>query len=229
LKRFDTTRLLSLVLALLLASCSSSDEAPESGLAWRSLFDGRTTRGWRGYRRQDMPEGWQVRDGALVRVGPGGDIVTEDQFGDFVLSLEWKISPGGNSGIFFRVTEDQDATWQSAPEYQILDNALHADGGDPRTSAGANYALHAPPADFTRPPGEWNQAMIEVRGPYVRHWLNGHLIVDYELGSPDWTARVEASKFHQWPAYGRSLRGHIALQDHGDVVSYRNIRILTLD
>jgi cytochrome c len=192
---------------------------------WRLLFDGESSAGWRGFRQETLPDGWEVQDGALVRSGPGGDIVTEEQFTDFELSLEWKLEPGGNSGLFFHVTEDKDWVWETGPEMQVLDNVLHADGANPATSAGANYALHAPAWDTTRPIGRWNRARLLVVGPHVEHWLNGEKLLEYELGSEDWTARVAASKFASMPEYGLRRTGHIALQDHGDRVAYRNIRI----
>jgi hypothetical protein len=202
--------------------------AAERAEGWRLLFDGRTTAGWRGFRRAELPTGWQVVDGTLARVGPGGDIITEDQFDSFELALDWKVAPGGNSGIFFHVTEDADHVWETGPELQILDDAGHRDGLLPETSAGSNYALHAPAEDVVRPAGEWNRVRLVVRGDHVEHWLNGVRIVAYELGSADWQARVAASKFADMPGYGRARRGHIALQDHGDPVWFRNLRIRPL-
>ncbi len=183
---------------------------------------------WRGFRQADLPGGWQLADGELSRLGSGGDIVTVDQYEDFELELEWKVAPGGNSGIFFHVTEDHEYVWQTGPEMQVLDNEAHQDGLDPRTSAGANYALHAPIDDVSNPAGEWNHVRLVVEGPHVQHWLNGVLLLEYDLWSPDWEARVAASKFDGMPNYGRARSGHIALQDHGDVVWYRNISIRPL-
>jgi hypothetical protein len=195
---------------------------------WRLLFDGRTTAGWRGFKSQSVPDGWDVVDGALTRVGGGGDLMTSDQFEDFELALEWKLAEGGNSGIMFRVTEDADETYHTGPEVQILDDANHPDGQNRATSAGANYALHPPARDVVRPIGEWNQVRLIVDGSHVEHWLNGEKIVEYELGSADWEERVADSKFAEWPGYGRAPRGHIVLQDHGDWVAFRNIRIRPL-
>jgi hypothetical protein len=200
----------------------------EQAAGWRSLFDGQTTAGWRGYRRADMPSGWQVVDGALTRVGSGGDIVTTDQFENFELTLEWKVAPGGNSGIFYRVTETGEQTYHSGPEMQVLDDARHKDGGSRLTSAGALYGIYPAPAGVVKPAGEWNAVRILVNGSHVEHWLNGVKVVEYELGSPDWEKRVGEAKFKEWPAYGRAKRGHIALQDHGDWVAYRNIKIKVL-
>lgn len=203
--------------------------AAEAREGWRLLFDGHSTRGWRGYRRADMPAGWQVVDGALTRVGEGGDIITERQYRSFELKLEWKLGPRGNSGIFYLVTEDGEASYHSGPEMQVLDDAGHPDGGSRLTASGANYGLDPAPAGVVRPVGEWNEVLIRVRYPRVEHWLNGVKVVAYELGSPEWTRKVAESKFRQWPGYGQAARGHIALQDHGDWVAYRGIKIRELD
>lgn len=195
---------------------------------WISLFDGQSTTGWRGYRQREMPDGWKAVDGALTRVGEGGTIVTEREFDDFELELEWKVAPAGNSGIFYRATEETPRIFENATELQVLDNVRHPDNKTPLTLAGANYGLYPAPADAAKPVGEWNHVRIIARGAHVEHWLNGRKVVDYELWSPDWEARVKASKFAQWPPYGRARRGRIGLQDHGDWVAYRNIRIREL-
>ena len=192
---------------------------------WKSLLDAKAT-GWRGYRKKALPEGWKVVDGALTRIGTGGDIVyAGESYGDFELELEWNISPKGNSGIFFRATEATEYVYENAPEMQVLDNIGHADGVSDLTAAGSNYALHPAPRDAVRPVGEWNAVRIVAKGAHVQHFLNGRLVVDYELWSPDWEAKVKASKFAKWPSYGRARTGFIGLQDHGDWVAYRNIRI----
>jgi hypothetical protein len=202
--------------------------AAEEAEGWRPLFDGQTTAGWRGYSRPDMPEGWQVVDGALTRVAPAGDIITEETFRDFELALEWKVEPGGNSGIFYRAIEGPRPIYEYAPEMQVLDDDAHADGLSRVTAAGANYGLYPAPEGVARPAGEWNEVRIRVDGSHVTYWLNGERIVDYELGSPDWEARVAASKFGEWPDFGRAPEGHIGLQDHGDRVAFRSIRIREL-
>jgi hypothetical protein len=205
------------------SSASASQDSSQPG--WVVLFDGSSTAAWRGFQRSDLPSGWQIVDGALTRVSEGGDIITREQFGDFELELEWNVAPRGNSGIMFRVTEEDSSTYRTGPEMQVLDDAGHADGKSRLTAAGSNYALHAATAGVVKPAGEWNQARLVVRGPHVEHWLNGQKVVEYELWSPQWEALVKASKFVQWPRYGRAQRGHIALQDHGDRVAFRNIRI----
>ena len=134
--------------ALLIAAVALHAQKPVEG--WRELFDGKTTAGWRGYRQQTMPAGWQVVDGALTRAGQAGDIVTNDQFGDFELTLEWKLPPDGNSGLFYRVIEDYEVMWHMAPEYQIIDNA-YKEPLKPVQYTGANYDLHPPSRDVTKP------------------------------------------------------------------------------
>jgi hypothetical protein len=203
--------------------------AEEQAAGWTLLFDGRTMQGWRGYGKPDAPvAGWEVADGAITRAGPGGDIVTTDAYRDFELALEWKVPQGGNSGVLYRVLESADPIYYSGPEMQVLDDAHHADGRNPLTSAGAAYGLYAPPRGVVRPAGEWNQARLLVRGNQVEHWLNGQKVVSYELGSADWKAKVAASKFNAWKAYGTGQEGRIGLQDHGDRVQFRSIRLRTL-
>jgi hypothetical protein len=161
-------------------------------------------------------------------VGGGGDIMTSEQFENFELELEWKIQGAGNSGVMFRVTEDADATYHTGAEMQVLDDAGHRDGQSRLTSAGSNFALHPSPAGVVKPAGEWNAARLVANGAHVEHWLNGQKMVEYELWTPQWDSLVAASKFAQWPGYGKNRRGHIVLQDHGDTVAYRNIRIRVL-
>jgi len=175
-----------------------------------------------------MPPGWQIVDGALTRVAAAGDIVTKEQFGNFELTLEWQVAPGGNSGIMYHVTEAADATYMTGPEMQVLDDERHADGRSRLTAAGACYGLYPSPPGIVKPAGEWNSVRLVVNGPHAEHWLNGVKVTEYELWSEDWNARVRASKFAAWPAFGRARRGHLALQDHGDRVAYRNIRIREL-
>ncbi|MEI6669081.1 MAG: DUF1080 domain-containing protein [Acidobacteriota bacterium] len=200
----------------------------EQGAGWRLLFDGTTTTGWRGFRKTEMPAGWTVDAGVLTRTAQAGDIVTVEQFENFELAFDWMVTPAGNSGVFGRVTEDSTSVWHSALEYQILDNNGHADGKKPETSAGSAYALYAPVKDVTRALGQWNQGKIVMKGTHVEHWLNGVKIVELELDSPDFATRVDQSKFKPYAQFGKAQRGHIAIQDHGDKVSYRNIKIRPL-
>ena len=197
----------------------------ERAQGWELLFDGSSMAGWRGYNRPDLGPGWAAVDGTLARAGRGGDIITERRFADFELAFEWRVEAGGNSGVFYRAAEGEEWIYHSAPEFQVLDDERHADGRSELTSAGSNYGLHLAPRGVVRPAGAWNTARIVVEGSRVEHWLNGVRVVEYELGSPDWEERVANSKFVEWPAYGRARTGHIGLQDHGDPVWYRNLKV----
>ncbi|MGI9625317.1 MAG: 3-keto-disaccharide hydrolase [Longimicrobiales bacterium] len=215
------------------AGAASPNVARASNVAgldgWRMLVDGSLDQ-WRGYQQADVPQGWEV-DGQVLSFTPGGtggDLITNEQFEDFEFSLEWKLSARGNSGIFYRVMEEGRYAYWTGPEMQVLDNAEHRDGQNPLTSAGANYGLQAPTEDVTRPIGEWNEARVVVRGSDVEHWLNGTKVVAYTLGTEEWKAMVAETKFAEWPDYGTAALGHLGLQDHGDPVSFRNIRVRLL-
>ncbi len=204
---------------------------------WQLLFDGETLDGWRGYGMQGIPAGWTVEDGTIffspdaaeADGGQRSDLVTKDEYRDFDFALEWKISPGGNSGLMYRVNEEAgERSYHTGPEMQILDDSAHRDGKNPLTSAGSNYALIAPSEYARVPVGEWNRVRLLVRGNDVEHWLNGERVVSYVLGNEEWEALVAGSKFAQWEGYGRSPRGRLAIQDHGDPVWFRNIRIRPL-
>jgi hypothetical protein len=155
--------------------------------------------------------------------------VTKDEFGDFELSIDWNIGPAGNGGIFYRGTEAEDHIYWTAPEYQLLDDAKAEDNTSRLTSAGADYALYPSPPGHVKPAGQWNTTRIIAKGAHVEHWLNGTKLLEYELWSPDWEAKVKASKFASHPGYGRAKRGHIGLQgDHEKQIAFRNIRIREL-
>ena len=225
----DRALLLGTVLVFLATPLTAQEHnrltAAERAAGWQLLFDGNSLEGWRGYNSEFMPTGGSVENGMLTRTGPGGDIITEQQFGDFELYLEWLVGPGGNSGVLFRAVEGQEEVYHGAPEMQILDDAGHPDGRSPLTSAGSNYGLHGAPHGIVKSAGEWNSSRIVVVNNQVEHWLNGDKVVEYELGSADWLRRVANSKFAQWPEYGRASRGHIGIQDHGDRVSFRNLKV----
>jgi cytochrome c len=202
---------------------------------WKLLFDGETTHGWRGYQMDKMPAGWQVIDGALVRVaggeggkgaGGGDDIVTDEQYENFELQLEWKIvDRAGNSGVVLRAQEGAVTSWHTGPEMQVLDNAAYPNR-DPRQLAGACYDLYAPVRDVSRPRGEWNSARVVANGRHMEHWLNGVKLLEYELGSEDWKRRVAESKFKDMKHFQEPpTTGHICLQDHTSRTEYRNIMI----
>lgn len=204
----------------------------EKADGWKLLFDGKTTKGWHAFRGKDVGDKWKTIHGALVfnpKDGKhGGDIVTDDEYDNFELSIEWKVTPGANSGIMYRVSEEKGAPFETGPEYQVLDNKGHGDGKDPKTSAASCYALYAPTKDVTKAIGEWNKTRIVVNGNKVEHWLNGEKVVEYEFGSDDWNKRVAESKFAKMDRFGKEKKGHIDLQDHGNEVAYRNIKIKVL-
>lgn len=201
---------------------------------WVLLFDGETTDGWRGYNQDSFPEeGWVIEDQTLKVTGGGGDIIYDQMFHNFHVKLEWKVSEAGNSGIFYLAQEVEDTPiWHSAPEMQILDNQAHPDadmGVNGNRQAGSLYDLiPADPQNF-RGAGEWNEAGISVNNGTVTHYQNGVPVVEYELGTEEWDEMVANSKFEPLENFGIDQPGYFGLQDHGDDVWFRNIRILDND
>lgn len=225
--------LLSLTLAAVTALAGDNELTdPEKSAGWKLLFDGRDASAhWRGYKKDNISDKWVAKDGALVLTGKGGgDIITKDQFENFEFSIEWKISPGGNSGIMFKVLETAGPPWNTGPEAQIQDNVA---GHDPQ-KAGWMYALYAATVDTTKPAGEWNHFVLKCRktaaGTYrCEHTMNGAKYVEYEIGSDDWNEKVAKSKFGKFPGFAKAAKGHICLQDHGNEVAFRNIKIRALE
>jgi hypothetical protein len=214
------------VMAVALA-CSASAAAPAR--AWHRLVEGASAQAWRGWESKDLPQGWHVAGGVISKSGPVDDLVSREQYGNFELELQWKIGKAGNSGIFYHGTREYDHIYWSAPEYQLLDDANAPDGRNRLTSAAAAYALYAAPAGVVKPFDHWNSTRIVVRGAHVEHWLNGRKVVDYELWSPDWKAKVAASKFAAYPNYGLAKTGYIGIQgDHPGALALRHIRIREL-
>ena len=208
---------------------------PESLSGWQLLFDGKSADGWRNYKKEGVSEGWKISDGVLSREGNGaGDIVTKKKYKYFELLLEYKISEGGNSGLMFHVTEDNPNPWNSGPEIQIQDNVA---GQDPQKS-GWLYQLYKPTApswvkeegtlDSTRPAGEWNQLFLRIDPNQCEVSMNGALYYRFKLGDKKWKELVEKSKFAAFPGFGAAGEGHICLQDHGNLVSFRNIKVREL-
>ncbi len=197
--------------------------------AWQPLLEASTAKHWRGWESPDLPKGWTVANGVISKDGEVDDLVTRDEYANFELELEWKLGKGGNSGVFYRGTREYDHIYWSAPEYQLLDDANAPDGRNRLTSAAAAYALYAAPAGVVKPFDQWNKTRIVVDGAHVEHWLNGRKVVEYELWSPDWKAKVAGSKFAKYPDYGLAKKGLIGIQgDHAGALALRHIRIREL-
>jgi hypothetical protein len=196
---------------------------------WKLLFDGKTTQGWRSFRKQTFPQkGWVVKDGEL-QLEPGskaGDIITDEKFSDFDLTWEWKIPKGANNGVKYFILEERGEA--VGHEYQMIDDKNGHDYGPKHATASFYDVL--PPTDLnaTKPVGEWNHSRVLVQGNHVEHWLNGKKVLQYELGSPEVLAAVQKSKFKSVPGFGQKQNGHILLTYHNDPVSYRNIKIRRL-
>jgi hypothetical protein len=207
----------------------------EKAAGWRLLFDGKSTKGWRAFKQQAFPTGtrWVIEEGALHRQpGPrSGDIVTVDQFDSFDLTWEWKIAPGGNSGLKYLVEEAMSEKKDDGVgfEYQMLDDDKHPDakkGKDGNRTAGSLYDLiPAARSKVLHPPGEWNESRLVVDGNHVEHWLNGGKILSYQRGSAEMKKLIAESKFKDIKGYGEVTRGHLLIQDHGNEIWLRNMKI----
>ncbi|SDE99051.1 3-keto-disaccharide hydrolase [Chitinophaga filiformis] len=231
------------VLALSLISLSTSAQelntltAKEKKAGWKLLFNGTNTEGWHTYLQKDASAAWKVQDGALAldqeakkNGAPGGDLVTNDEYENYELTLEWKISEGGNSGIIFGVHEDPQfkATYLTGPEMQVLDDAKHPDGKITKHNSGDLYDLKKSEKNAVKPVGEWNKVKILKKDGKLTFWLNGVKTVETTMGTEEWKTLVANSKFKTWKGFGEYAKGHIALQDHGNEVWYRNIKIHVL-
>jgi hypothetical protein len=206
---------------------SLSEQEKKEG--WRLLFNGKNLGGWKTFQGKAIL-GWKIIDGVLNNSGigsdHGGDIVTREKFQNFELSLEWKVAPKSNSGIFYRVNEKLGkAIYETAPEYQLIDDKGWPTKLHDNQYSGANYAMHTPSNAKVKPLEEWNHARIIVDGTHVQHYLNGIKVVDYNLWDADWKARKEKGKWKDFPYYGMAKKGQIGLQDHGGLAQFRNIKI----
>jgi 3-keto-disaccharide hydrolase len=223
------------------ASCGGVNVlAPEEKAAgWLLLFDGNSMSGWHGYNKQAL-DSWTVDDCALKTRGTEGnygsdkraDLVTDKEYTNFELTLDWKATKGGNSGVIYGVVEDPkyDAPWKTGPEYQLIDDIDFPHPLEPWQKAGANYAMHLPDPAKKRlkPVGEWNTTRIVVNGAHVEHWLNGAKILEFERWTPEWQKLRDSGKWKEAPDYGKAKTGRIALQDHGSIFWFRNVKIRPL-
>lgn len=223
----------SLPFSTLLASAPNELSQAEKQAGWSLLFDGISAENFRNFKKEGISDGWVIEDGVLIRKNQGaGDIISKNEYSAFELMLDYKISAGGNSGLMFHVTEEEDTPWKTGPEIQIQDNVA---GHDPQ-KAGWLYQLYQPPedpvtskvVDATRPAGEWNQLHILISPNQCEINMNGVRYARFQKGSDDWNKRVEASKFSAFKNFGKPEKGSIALQDHGNVVAFRNIKIRDL-
>ncbi len=232
LTRYLSALAAGIVLTQVAGLALAADPAPntltekEKAAGWKLLFDGKTIDCWRNFRSDKIGDGWKVIDGAIVRVAKGaGDIITQDQFDAFELSLEYKISKGGNSGLMFHSTEDEDRPWKTGPEIQIQDNK---DGHDPQKS-GWLYQIHTSKVDATKPADQWNELRVLISPEKCATYMNGVKYYEYIKGGDDWNQRVAKSKFADMPKFGKPTKGHISLQDHGNAVEFRNIKIRPIE
>jgi hypothetical protein len=213
--------------------------ARQDAEGWRPLFDGESLSGWHGYNGASLAA-WTVEDGTIKSVGTEGnygsdmraDLVTDEEFTDFELRLEWKASEGGNSGIMYGVIEDEryDAAWKTGPEYQLVDDVGFPEPLEEWQKTAANYAMHSAAADKPlNPVGEWNASRIVVHGDHVEHWLNGVQVLEFRRWTAEWDSLKNAGKWLDAPDYGSAMTGHIVIQDHGSVFWFRNVRIREID
>jgi len=200
---------------------------------WVSLFNGKTLEGWRTYQNRPATS-WTAGNGILANKGNKdpqtrhADLITEKEYQNFVLSLDWKIAPAANSGILYLVTEEYSASYLSGPEYQLIDDTGYPGKLENWQKTGANYAMDPPLTDATKPAGEWNHTEIIVNKGHVEHWLNGKKVAAYTFDSDDWKQHKATGKWKDAEGYGRARKGHIAFQDHGGEAWFRNIRIKEL-
>ena len=198
---------------------------------WKLLFDGTTMNGWRKYKNKEADD-WDVKNGELYCKVEGVtkrvDLITNETYENFELQIDWKIAPKENSGIIYMVTEENGATYESGPEYQLIDDLGYPDKLSDKQLSGANYDMQAPNAKVAKPAGEFNHTKIVVNKGHVEHWLNGTKVVEYELWSAEWQKQKENSKWKNVKPYGMSKSGHIALQDHGGGIAFKNIKIKSL-
>jgi hypothetical protein len=225
-------------MALIAALPSHSQEkdntlsAQQKKQGWKLLFDGTTTKGWRHYKNNEA-DSWSIANGELFCKAAGitkkrSDLITIDQYENYELEIDWKIAPKENSGIIYMVTEENEHSFESGPEYQLIDDKGYPAELTDKQLSGANYDMNAPATKVVKPAGEYNHTKIVINQGHVEHWLNGTKVVDYQLWTPEWEQLKAISKWKDVKAYGMSKKGHIALQDHGGGVYFKNIKLRLL-
>jgi hypothetical protein len=205
--------------------------AAEKKAGYILLFDGKNTNGWRSYNNKPS-DGWEIVNGEIHNKETGvqhrADLTTVEEYGDFELLVDWKVGKSANSGILYRVIEGDRASYETGPEYQLIDDhGYHAKLEDWQKS-GADYAMHPPSAIASKPAGEYNHTKIIVKGAHVEHWLNGQKVADFDFWTPEWNALKAKGKWKDAKEYGMAKKGHIALQDHGGGIWFKNIKIRKL-
>jgi len=203
----------------------------EKKQGWKLLFDGKTTDGWRTYKNQEQ-NSWEIVKGQMHTKNDEAlkhsDLITKDQYKNFELTLDWKVDKGANSGIIYHLLETHDASYETGPEYQLIDDAGYTDKLEDWQKSGADYAMH-PPAQLTaKPVGEYNHTRLVVKDGHVEHWLNGVKVADFEAWTPEWEKLKKEGKWKDYPDYGISKTGFIGLQDHGGGVWFKNIKLRKL-
>ncbi len=206
-----------------------SDAEKKAG--WKLLFDGKTTDGWRPYKNAES-DGWEIVNGELhckeSAVQHRADLITKDQYANFELAFDWKVGKGANSGLIYRANEDHDASYESATEYQLIDDKGYEGKLEDWQKAGADYDMHPPLKLVSKPAGEYNHSVIKAKGKKIEHWLNGVKVAAYEIGTKEWHALKDKSKWKDIKGWGENSTGYICLQDHGGGIWFKNIKIRTL-
>ena len=231
MKKYNKTLFKTIAVAFTLVSftqceTSKNDEVNEStDDGWEILFDGTDLSNFRNFRKEGVNPKWVVKDGVFTLTAKGGgDLITKKQYSSFEIRLDYKLAKGGNSGLMYHVAETQKKPWHTGPEVQIQDDV---DGYDPQKS-GWLYGLYSASVQTTNPVGEWNSLHIIITPEKCVHYMNGTKYCEYVKGSADWDKKVAVTKFAAFPSFGKETKGHITLQDHGDVVSFRNVKIKDL-
>lgn len=205
--------------------------AAEKKAGWILLFDGKSTTGWRPFKNAES-DGWEIVNGAIhckdKDVQHRADLITKEQYSDFELAFEWKVSNGANSGLIYRADENHDASYLSATEYQLIDDIGYPGKLENWQNSGADYDMHPPTKIASKPAGEYNHSVIKAKGNHIEHWLNGVKVADFEKGTPEWLALRAKSKFKDVKGWGENASGYIALQDHGGGIWFKNIKIRKL-